>query len=219
MSEPKKETVRIVLPPRRDGQPPASSSRETAMINLPPKPILKPGAPESVSAPRSCGRAARISAATQAVFRSERPSSSRVIRSAPRSQATLDCGSGTPRSQTAFLSARCSEAAFRGWGSSWLAKIGFVRWAAAARSEAAGHGNAVGVDRSVGGQGAIRSGRACRCTGFALSGEQEGDGEGSAQHIGSKAGVASGVGAFAKEAGCVIHGFEFGHYRCASSSN
>ena len=56
-------------------------------------------------------------------------------------------------------------------------------------------------------------------TGFALSGEQEGDGEGSAQHIGSKAGVASGVGAFAKEAGRVIHRFEFGHYRCASSSN
>ena len=36
MSEPKKETVRIVLPPRRDGQPLASSPRETAMINLPP---------------------------------------------------------------------------------------------------------------------------------------------------------------------------------------
>ena len=51
MSEPKKETVRIVLPPRRDGQPLASSPRETAMINLPPKPIQKPGVPESVSVP------------------------------------------------------------------------------------------------------------------------------------------------------------------------
>ena len=50
MSEPKKETVRIVLPPRRDGQPLASNPRETAMINLPPKPMQKPGAPESVSA-------------------------------------------------------------------------------------------------------------------------------------------------------------------------
>jgi hypothetical protein len=47
MSEPKKETVRIVLPPRRDGQPLGSSSRETAMINLPPKPIQKPTAPET----------------------------------------------------------------------------------------------------------------------------------------------------------------------------
>ena len=42
MSEPKKETVRIVLPPRRDGQPAASGPRETAMINLPPKPVPKP---------------------------------------------------------------------------------------------------------------------------------------------------------------------------------
>lgn len=47
--------MRIVLPPRRDGQPPASSSRETAMINLPPKPIPKAGAPESVSAPAPAG--------------------------------------------------------------------------------------------------------------------------------------------------------------------
>ena len=53
MSEPKKETVRIVLPPRRDGQPLASNPRETAMINLPPKPIQKPGAPGSVSVPSS----------------------------------------------------------------------------------------------------------------------------------------------------------------------
>ncbi len=42
MAEPKKETVRIVLPARRDGQPVASNPRETAMINLPPKPVLAP---------------------------------------------------------------------------------------------------------------------------------------------------------------------------------
>jgi hypothetical protein len=47
MSEPKKETVRIVLPPRRDGQPAASGARETAMINLPPKPVPKPADPAS----------------------------------------------------------------------------------------------------------------------------------------------------------------------------
>lgn len=45
MAEPKKETVRIVLPARRDGSPVASSPRETAMINLPPKPVPVPGAP------------------------------------------------------------------------------------------------------------------------------------------------------------------------------
>ncbi len=39
--------MRIVLPPRRDGQPLSSGSRETAMINLPPKPVQKP--PESIS--------------------------------------------------------------------------------------------------------------------------------------------------------------------------
>ncbi|MFZ4774199.1 MAG: hypothetical protein ACOYM3_02475 [Terrimicrobiaceae bacterium] len=43
MAEPKKETVRIVLPARRDGTPVASSPRETAMINLPPKPVPVPG--------------------------------------------------------------------------------------------------------------------------------------------------------------------------------
>lgn len=42
MSEPKKETVRIVLPPRRDGQPAGSNPRETAMINLPSKPSAVP---------------------------------------------------------------------------------------------------------------------------------------------------------------------------------
>ncbi|MGH8048703.1 MAG: hypothetical protein ACREKL_15795 [Chthoniobacterales bacterium] len=46
MSEPKKETVRIVLPPRREGQPLSSTPRETAMINLPPKPV-----PASADAP------------------------------------------------------------------------------------------------------------------------------------------------------------------------
>lgn len=47
MSEPKKETVRIVLPPRREGQPAAGNPRENAMINLPPKPAPVPpgGAP------------------------------------------------------------------------------------------------------------------------------------------------------------------------------
>ncbi len=48
--EPKKETVRIVLPPRRDGQPLASNPRETAMINLPPKPVPKPPAPAAPGA-------------------------------------------------------------------------------------------------------------------------------------------------------------------------
>lgn len=47
MAEPKKETVRIVLPARRDGSPVASSPRETAMINLPPKPVPVPGAPSA----------------------------------------------------------------------------------------------------------------------------------------------------------------------------
>ena len=45
MPEPKKETVRIVLPARRDGLPVTSSPRETAMINLPPKPVPVPGGP------------------------------------------------------------------------------------------------------------------------------------------------------------------------------
>ncbi|MEI6280155.1 MAG: hypothetical protein WCQ16_12345 [Verrucomicrobiae bacterium] len=45
MAEPKKETVRIVLPARRDGIPVASSPRETAMINLPPKPVPVSGGP------------------------------------------------------------------------------------------------------------------------------------------------------------------------------
>lgn len=44
MSEPKKETVRIVLPPRRDGQTPGSNPRETAMVNLPSKPAPVPPA-------------------------------------------------------------------------------------------------------------------------------------------------------------------------------
>ena len=39
MSEPKKETVRIVLPNRNDGTPVPASPRENAMINLPPKPV------------------------------------------------------------------------------------------------------------------------------------------------------------------------------------
>jgi len=52
MSEPKKETVRIVLPPRREGQPLASTPRETAMINLPPKPVpASSDAPTPPSAP------------------------------------------------------------------------------------------------------------------------------------------------------------------------
>lgn len=52
MSEPKKETVRIVLPPRREGQPATSTPRETAMINLPPKPVPAASAP-AVPAPPS----------------------------------------------------------------------------------------------------------------------------------------------------------------------
>ena len=55
MSEPKKETVRIVLPPRREGQPLSSTPRETAMINLPPKPVPAsadaPPAPPAMPAP------------------------------------------------------------------------------------------------------------------------------------------------------------------------
>ncbi len=52
MSEPKKETVRIVLPPRREGAPLASTPRESAMINLPPKPVAAPpSAPAVPSAP------------------------------------------------------------------------------------------------------------------------------------------------------------------------
>ncbi len=51
MSEPKKETVRIVLPPRREGQALPTTPRETAMINLPPKPV--PAAPSAPAAPPS----------------------------------------------------------------------------------------------------------------------------------------------------------------------
>ena len=51
MSEPKKETVRIVLPPRRDGQPAGSNPRETAMINLPSKPAAVPPPAGSVPPP------------------------------------------------------------------------------------------------------------------------------------------------------------------------
>ena len=50
MPEPKKETVRIVLPARRDGGPVTSNPRETAMISLPPKPVLVPP-PNASSAP------------------------------------------------------------------------------------------------------------------------------------------------------------------------
>ncbi len=57
MAEPKKETVRIVLPARRDGTPVASSPRETAMINLPPKPVPvaggAPSAPAGLRPPAS----------------------------------------------------------------------------------------------------------------------------------------------------------------------
>lgn len=59
MSEPKKETVRIVLPPRRDGQPATSTARESAMINLPPKPVpaplpsaALPSVPSPIAAPK-----------------------------------------------------------------------------------------------------------------------------------------------------------------------
>jgi len=52
MNEPKKETVRIVLPPRRDGKPGAANPREAAMINLPPKPLpTVAGAPPTMPAP------------------------------------------------------------------------------------------------------------------------------------------------------------------------
>ncbi len=51
MSEPKKETVRIVLPPRREGQPLASTPRESAMINLPPKPVAAPPSAPAVPPP------------------------------------------------------------------------------------------------------------------------------------------------------------------------
>ena len=51
MAEPKKETVRIVLPARRDGSPIASSPRETAMINLPPKPVPVPSGASLVPPP------------------------------------------------------------------------------------------------------------------------------------------------------------------------
>ena len=147
MSEPKKETVRIVLPPRRDGQPPASSSRETAMINLPPKPVQKPGAPECGFRAGSCERAARISAAYPSRLSLRRSLRRRAIRAAPRSQAALDCGRGTPRSQTAFHSAHCSEATFCGWGSS-SARPNRLRSLARRRSlRNPGHSDAVGVNR------------------------------------------------------------------------
>ena len=144
MSEPKKETVRIVLPPRRDGQPLASNPRETAMINLPPKPMQKPGAPESVSAgeppafppvPKPPGLPSFAPKAPPVVGLSAPPA-------APK---PLDFRSGAPRSQTTFRSARCSEAAFRGGSPSWRSQTG----SAAARSEAAGHGNAVGAESTV----------------------------------------------------------------------
>lgn len=46
MAEPKKETVRIVLPPRKDNQPATANPRETVMLNLPPKPAsIAPGVP------------------------------------------------------------------------------------------------------------------------------------------------------------------------------
>ena len=51
MAEPKKETVRIVLPARRDGSPIASNPRETAMINLPPKPVPVPSGSSLVPPP------------------------------------------------------------------------------------------------------------------------------------------------------------------------
>ncbi|MGA0111941.1 MAG: EpsI family ATP-binding protein, partial [Chthoniobacterales bacterium] len=51
-TEPKKETVRIVLPPRRDGIPTAANPREAAMVNLPPKPLpTATGAPPTMPAP------------------------------------------------------------------------------------------------------------------------------------------------------------------------
>lgn len=52
MAEPKKETVRIVLPARNDGIPVTSSPRESAMINLPQKPVPVSNSPGSL-APRA----------------------------------------------------------------------------------------------------------------------------------------------------------------------
>lgn len=61
MAEPKKETVRIVLPARRDGPQVASSPRETAMINLPPKPVPAPSPVGSApSIPKPPGAAPSI---------------------------------------------------------------------------------------------------------------------------------------------------------------
>ena len=55
-AEPKKETVRIVLPPRRDGNHGAANPREAAMINLPPKPLpTMVGAPPTMPAPPKPG--------------------------------------------------------------------------------------------------------------------------------------------------------------------
>ena len=56
MNEPKKETVRITLPPRLDGKPGAANPREAAMVNLPPKPLpTATGAPPTMPSPPKPG--------------------------------------------------------------------------------------------------------------------------------------------------------------------
>ena len=184
MSEPKKETVRIVLPPRRDGQPLASNPRETAMINLPPKPVQKPVASESPPPPGESAAPAGESAAPEtgailppsqppsipaAAPKVSSPSGFSVPPLAPKRPPSLAGVAPTPPRPPSV--------------SAWRCKACFSCCAASGRSKTAGHGRAVGIDRSVCSQGAVAVRRARAGSTITLGREQEGDRQGSAKHF------------------------------------
>ena len=183
MSEPKKETVRIVLPPRRDGQPLASSPRETAMINLPPKPIQKPGVPESVSVPE--GEPPAI------------PPIPKPPGMAPRAPVGLSTSSRGAKAAIDSRSGACrAKTAFRRWSSTRGAKASLIRRPATACAKGAGYALGVGCPGNA--QVAICRGRAGYCSAF--RGEQEGDGEGSPERRGKQVGSAPGIRCLATKA-------------------
>ena len=174
MSEPKKETVRIVLPPRRDGQPAASGPRETAMINLPPKPVPKPADPASAGLGPCNFRRSQTPKFT--VSGAESPAERRIFVPPGGAEAAFDCGRGA---QTARV-ARGPEAAFRHW-----------------RTKAAGR-VAASVCPPLCAKGAL--GFNCAFRGARVRRGQEGDREGSSERGDYAAEFAPSVSPSAKKA-------------------
>ena len=154
--------MRIVLPPRRDGQPPASSSRETAMINLPPKPVQKPaGSVErsrSQPAPR-CETAGASAAVGQPSLRSTSPRRFRRHPPAPKPPSIAGVAPLAPRPPPSHpdCSGSCHPAPAVGtFRLVPHSQIGLVRWRHRRWLRNPGHSDAVGVNRSVGFEGTVR---------------------------------------------------------------